>query len=198
MQYLFPPLLFSLCILEFRKVTRTKVSISDLSRSTSIFVVCFLFIFAVCLLVFEQYLVKWEYSLGAKALQEIIISARYPAEISFLILFYWKDFFFFFNSILLTRFCVPTLYETPWATPPPPLIGYDQNVGNWLLAALVIPGGRVVQVFLLLSNSHLQHQAQNSLCWHILNDTSLSFYYTLIFTPEVEAQLARCPSCIRH
>lgn len=58
MQCVSPPLPFSLHILEFRKVTRTKVSINDLSRSPSIFVMCFLFIFAVCLWVLEQYLVK--------------------------------------------------------------------------------------------------------------------------------------------
>lgn len=58
-----------------------------------VFILCFLFIFAVCCLVFEQYLVKWECSLSATAIKEIIF-ARYPAEISFLILFYWKKSFY--------------------------------------------------------------------------------------------------------
>lgn len=160
MQCLSPPLLFSLCILEFRKVTRTKVSINDLSRSTSIFVVCFLFIFAVCLFVFEQYLVKWECSLGAIAVQEIIISARYPAEISFLILFYWKNFFSFLIAFFLHSFVFLQFHKLH-GLPPPPSMVYDQNACNWLLAALMITGGRVVQVFLLLSNYHLEHQTRN-------------------------------------
>jgi len=133
------PLLFSLCILELRKVTRTKASMNDLCRSTSVFLLCFLFIFAVCLLVLEQYLVKWKCSLGAIAVQETIISARYPAEISFLILFYWKKpFFKKKNSILFIRFCVPIVYETLQVASPLPwwfmikMIVMDYLLLRWL------------------------------------------------------------------
>lgn len=114
------PLLSSGCILELRRVTRAKASINDLSRSTSVFVLHSLFIFAVCLLVFEQYLVKWECSLGAIAVQEIITSARYPAEISFLILFYWRKilpFFFKYHSAYKVL-CSYSIWNTtvcfPW------------------------------------------------------------------------------------
>lgn len=96
-----------------------------------------------------------------------------------------KILFFFFFIAFLHGF-VFLQFMKLHGLPPPPLTVYDQNACNRLLAALVIPGGRAVQVFLLLSNSHLQHQAQNSLCWNVLNDTSLSFYYHLISTPEVE------------
>lgn len=190
------PLLFPLCILEFRKVTRTEVSINDLSSSTSIFAVCLLFIFAVCLLAFEQYLVKWECTLGAIALQEIIISARYPAEISFLILFYWKKSSFFIYSIL-TWFCVPTVYETPWATSP----SLDSLWSKCLELATCCSGdsrregcaGFPAFEQLSLATSSTEQSVLKCLKWHFT-----LFLLSFNFHSWSRAQLLRCYSCIRH
>lgn len=80
---------------------------------------------------------------------------------------------FFSNIVLLEEFFFPFLiafflhsfvflqFHKLHGLPPPPSMVYDQNACNWLLAALMITGGRVVQVFLLLSNYHLEHQARN-------------------------------------
>lgn len=138
-------------------------------RPTSVIVLCFHFIFAGCLLVFEQYLVKWECSLSATAVQEILISARYPAEISFLILFYWKYSFYFF-----IRFSVPAVYETLQVAFPLPW---------WFMTKLMV----IADLWLcwlqeqglcsfscIWAKYRCEHKARSHLCWYCLTDTRTS------------------------
>lgn len=133
-------------------------------RPTSVIVLCFHFIFAGCLLVFEQYLVKWECSLSATAVQEILISARYPAEISFLILFCWKYSFYFFYKV----FCSCSIWNAAGCLSPPMMV-YDQTDGNCWLVALLAAGAGAVQLFLHLSKVSLWTQSSESPVLILLN-----------------------------